>query len=430
MRVFFVPAFQCCQPDPCSTTQDCNNPMLDLSKKYHPETVSIRHGHRHTEEQEHSEPLFLTSSFVFQSAAQAAARFSGEEQGNVYSRFTNPTVAGFEQRLAAMEGAEYCVATASGMAAITGLFFTILKAGDHVVASSSIFGTSVSLFTKFFNRFGVETTFVELDDEQQWRDAIQANTKLFFLESPSNPLCRIADIRKIADIAHGDNILLAVDNAFCTSALQQPFSFGADFVLHTATKYLDGQGRCVGGAILTNDQTARDELVGMMRTCGPSMSPFNAWTFTKGLETLSLRMAQHSRNAMGLARWLCAHDAVLSVNYPGLESHPQHDLAKKQCRPLMPNENSGFGGIVSFEVKGGRDQAWSVIDNTEFLSITANLGDAKTTITHPATTTHGRLTQDQRDLANISDRLIRVSTGLEHVDDIIADLKTGLDLLL
>ncbi|NKB78026.1 MAG: O-succinylhomoserine sulfhydrylase [Gammaproteobacteria bacterium] len=405
--------------------------MLDLTKSYHPQTVAIRHGHERTFQQEHTEAIFATSSFVFDNAAQAAGRFSGTEEGNVYSRFTNPTVTNFEHRLGAMEEGEYCVAMASGMAAISSLVLTLLNAGDHVVCSSSLFGTSVSLFCKIFNRFGVETTFVDLASPEQWRNAIKKNTRLFFLESPSNPLCEIADIRVIAEIAHTSDILLTVDNAFCTPALQQPLKLGADIVVHSATKYLDGQGRCVGGAVVTNHKSIYQELIAIMRTSGPCLSPFNAWTFSKGLETLALRMMQHSKNALELAKWLQDQDVVNTVNYPGLSSHPQHELAKSQRNDVIQENDDqgveGLGGVVSFDVLGGKQGAWNVIDSTSFLSITANLGDVKTTITHPATTTHGRISQAQRDEARISDGLIRVSVGLEYVGDIISDLKTGLD---
>ena len=394
--------------------------MQKLSDQYHPQTVAIRYGHQRSAEREHNEPIFTTSSFVFDDAAQAAALFSGDEQGNVYSRFTNPTVRGFENRLAAMEGGRFGLATASGMAAVSGLLLGLLKSGDHVVASAELFGSTVSAFTKVFNRFGVNTTFVNLTDLAQWRAAIRPDTRLLFLESPSNPLCEIADIKAIATIAKTAGVPLAVDNAFCTSVMQRPLEFGADIVVHTATKYLDGQGRCIGGALVTDDEKIYDDLFAMLRTTGPCMSPFNAWVFSKGLETLSLRMKQHCDHAMQLARRLERHPAVDKVYYPGLESHPQHPLAKR----LLPH---GFGGVVAFEVRGGREQAWRVIDSTRFLSITANLGDVKTTITHPATTTHARISDQERARAGIRDNLIRVSVGLEHIDDIIADLKIGLD---
>jgi O-succinylhomoserine sulfhydrylase len=393
--------------------------MSSQPQHYHRQTNAIRYGHHRTPEREHNEPIFTTSSFVFESAQQASDLFNGELEGNIYSRFTNPTVAGFENRLAAMEGGRYCVATSSGMAAINGLALALLNSGDHIVASTGLFGSTVSLFTKFLNRFGISTSFVNLTDIEQWKLAIRPNTRLIFLETPSNPLCEIADVAAIAGIAKEAGILLAVDNAFCTPVLQQPLSLGADIVVHTATKYLDGQGRCVGGALVTDNESLYEDLFSMLRTTGPCMSPFNAWTFSKGLETLEIRMNHHCKNALALAEWLDTHPAVTRVYYPGLESHPQHDLAKSQ--------HSGFGGIVSFEVKGVKHEAWEVIDATRFLSITANLGDVKTTITHPATTTHARITQQERDRARITDSLIRVSVGLEHIDDIVGDLKMGLE---
>ena len=395
--------------------------MHELSDRYHPQTAAIRCGHRRSAEREHNEPIFTTSSFVFDDAAQAAALFSGDRQGNVYSRFTNPTVRGFENRLAAMEGGRFGLATASGMAAVCGLLLGLLKVGDHVVASAELFGSTVSVFTKVFKRFGVDTTFVKISDLAQWRAALRTNTRLLFLESPSNPLCEIADVEAIAAIAKSAQAPLAVDNAFCTPVLQQPLALGADIVVHTATKYLDGQGRCVGGALVTDDEKIYDDLFAMLRTTGPCMSPFNAWVFSKGLETLALRMKQHCDNALQLAAWLAQHPAVEKVYYPGLESHPQHGLAKRLFED--------FGGVVAFEVGGGREQAWRVIDSTRLLSVTANLGDAKTTITHPATTTHARITPDERTRAGIHDNLIRVAAGLEHIDDIIADLKIGLDAI-
>ena len=396
--------------------------MHNDQDKYHRQTAAIRCGHRRTAEREHNEPIFTTSSFVFESASQAAELFSGDLEGNIYSRFTNPTVSGFENRLAALEGGRYCVATASGMAAINGLVLALLKAGDHIVSSSGLFGSTVTLFSKFYEKFGVDTSYVNMTDPEQWKISIRPNTRLLFLETPSNPLCEIADIAAIAQIARDAGALLVVDNAFCTPILQQPLALGADVVVHTATKYLDGQGRCVGGALVTDDEDIYEDLFSMLRTTGPTMSPFNAWTFTKGLETLALRMKQHCANALAVARWLKTHKAVERVYYPGLQSHPQHELAKTQ--------HSGYGGIVSFEVRGGRYEAWEMIDGTEFLSITANLGDAKTTITHPASTTHSRITQQERDRARITDSLVRVSVGLEHVEDIIADLQKGLDRLL
>lgn len=382
------------------------------------ETLAVRAGQHRTHEGEHSEPIFPTSSYVFDSAAAAAARFSGEEPGNIYSRFTNPTVRTFEERLAAMEGAERCVATASGMSAIYATCAGLLESGDHIVSSRSIFGSTTLLFTNFLQKFGIETTFVAQEDVDEWAQAIRPETKLLFLETPSNPLTAIADIRALAELAHTHDCLLAVDNCFCTPVLQRPLELGADIVIHSATKYLDGQGRCVGGAVVGSQDTVGEGVYGFLRTCGPSMSPFNAWVFLKGLETLSLRMKAHCASSQALAEWLQDQPAIERVYYPGLASHPQHDLASVQ--------QSGYGGIVSFEVKGGQAAAWKVIDNTHICSITANLGDAKTTITHPATTTHGRLTAEQRAEAGISDGLVRVAVGLETLGDLIDDLQRGL----
>ena len=381
-------------------------------------TRAVRAGQHRTHEGEHSEPIFLTSSYVFRNAAEAAARFAGTEPGNIYSRFTNPTVRSFEQRLAALEEAEACVATASGMVAILSTCLALLKAGDHIVSSRNVFGSTVLLFNNYLGRFGVETTYVPLTDPAAWERAIRPNTRLLFLETPSNPLTEIADIARLAKLAHAHGCLLVVDNVFCTPALQQPLKLGADLVIHSATKYLDGQGRCVGGAIVGNRELVGKEVYGFLRTCGPSLSPFNAWVFLKGLETLALRMKAHSENALALAEWLERQPRVQRVYYPGLASHPQHELAKRQ--------QSGFGGVVSFEVESGREAAWRLIDATRIISITANLGDTKSTITHPATTTHGRLTPEQRAEAGIGDGLIRVSVGLEDVEDLKKDLARGL----
>jgi O-succinylhomoserine sulfhydrylase len=382
------------------------------------DTRAVRAGQHRTNEGENSEPIFLTSSYVFKNAAEAAARFSGAEPGNIYSRFTNPTVRAFEERLATLEGGEKCVATASGMVAILSTCLALLKSGDHVVSSRNIFGASVLLFNNYLAKFGIETSYVSLTDYGAWEKAIKPNTKLLFLETPSNPLTEIADIARLAKIAHAKGCLLVVDNVFCTPVLQQPLKLGADIVIHSATKYLDGQGRCVGGAVIGNKELVGEKVYGFMRTCGPSLSPFNAWVFLKGLETLSLRVKAHSANALELAQWLEKQKRVKRVYYPGLASHPQHELAKKQ--------QSGFGGIVSFEVDGGKDAAWKLIDSTRVISITANLGDTKSTITHPATTTHGRLTPEQRAEAGISDGLIRISVGLEDLEDIKKDLARGL----
>ena len=387
-----------------------------MSDDFHIDTLAVRAGTARSEFHEHSEALFLTSSFVFDSAAQAAARFKGEEPGPIYARFTNPTVTMFETRLAALEGAERCVAFASGMAAILATVMGLMKAGEHVVASRSLFGATVQLFGNILGRFGVETTFVSATDPQEWRRAVRPNTRLFFLESPSNPMTEVSDIAALAAIAKACGAWLAVDNCFCSPALQQPLKLGGDLVIHSATKYLDGQGRVLGGAVL-GGKDLLEGVFGFLRTAGPTLSAFNAWVLLKGMETLALRMERHSRSALELARWLEAQPWVARVFYPGLESHPQHELAMRQ-------QKSG-GGIVSFEVKGGREAAWHVIDRTRMLSITANLGDAKSTITHPATTTHGRLSEEQRAAAGISEGLLRVAVGLESVADIEADLLRG-----
>ena len=381
-------------------------------------TNAVRGGHERTNENEHSEPIFTTSSFVFSSAAEAAARFSGEETGNIYSRFTNPTVRIFEQRLASLEDAECCVATASGMSAITATILGLLKTGDHIVSSRSIFGTTTVLLTNIIARLGIDTTFVDLPDLGAWENAIRPETKLLFLETPSNPLGELVDIAALSEIAHKHGCLLAVDNCLCTPALQKPLDLGADIVIHSATKYIDGQGRCMGGAVCGTNDVVGDGVFGFLRSAGPTMSAFNAWVFLKGLETLKLRMMAHSAAALELAEWLEQQPEVKRVYYPGLQSHPQHALAKTQ--------QSGFGGVVSFELNGGKDESWRLIDSTRLLSITANLGDAKTTITHPATTTHGRLTPEQRNEAGISDSLIRVAVGLEEIDDIKDDLLRGM----
>ncbi|MCU7942330.1 MAG: O-succinylhomoserine sulfhydrylase [Candidatus Thiodiazotropha sp. (ex Cardiolucina cf. quadrata)] len=384
-------------------------------------TQAVRVGHHRTPEGEHAEPIFPTSSFVFRSAAEAAARFSGDEPGNIYSRFTNPTVRTFEERLAALEGGECCVATASGMSAIMSTCIGLLQTGDHIVSSRSVFGSTTMLFNKYLTRFGVETSFVDLNDLQAWEAALRPETKLLFLETPSNPLTDVADITHLSELAHARDCLLVVDNCFCTPALQQPLKLGADIVIHSATKFLDGQGRCVGGAVVGSQEVVGDAVFGVLRTAGPTMSPFNAWVFLKGLETLELRMHAHSRNAQVLAEWLEQHPQVERVYFPGLASHPQHTLAMKQQRAP--------GSIVSFNVKGGQPAAWTVIDSTRVLSITANLGDTKTTITHPATTTHGRLTPEERTQAGIQNGLVRIAVGLENVEDIKNDLARGLDSL-
>jgi len=381
-------------------------------------TRAIRTGHQRTAEGEHGEPIFPTSSFVFDSAAQAAARFGGEEPGNIYSRFTNPTVRNFEQRLASLEAGERAVATSSGMAAILATFMGLLKAGDHVVSSRSIFGTSVILFNNYLGKFGVETTFVPLTDLSAWEKAIRAETKLLFLETPSNPLAEVADITALAELAHARGCLLVVDNCFCTPALQQPLKLGADIIVHSATKYLDGQGRCIGGAVVGAADVGGKHVYGFLRTCGPTMSPFNAWVFLKGLETLKLRMETHSKSALALAQWPQRQASVKKAHYTGLESHPQHALASKQ--------QSAHAGVLSFQVNASKEAASKLTDATPLLSITANLRHPKTTTTHPATTTHGRLKPEERAAAGISDGLSRVAVGLEEVEDIIADLERGL----
>ncbi len=391
---------------------------MDNLDEYGFETLAVRAGQTRTGEGEQSEPIFPTSSFRFDCAAQAAARFGGTEAGNIYSRFTNPTVRTFEQRLAALEGGESCVATSSGMAAILSTVMGLLRSGDHIVSSRSIFGTTVVLFDNYCAKFGVETTYVPLTDLDAWRAAIRPNTRLLYVETPSNPLTEVADIRALADLAHAHGCLLAVDNCFCTPALQQPLKLGADIVIHSATKYIDGQGRCIGGAVVGSDELVGKNVFSFLRTAGPTMSPFNAWVFLKGLETLKLRMQAHCANALALARWLEQQPQVARVHYPGLTSHPQHALASTQ--------QSGYGGIVSFEVEGGREAAWRVVDATRVISITANLGDAKSTITHPATTTHGRLSAEQKAVAGIGEGLVRISVGLEDVADLQADLARGL----
>jgi len=378
-------------------------------------TRAVRAGQVRTEEGEHSEPIFATSSFVFKNAAEAAERFA-TVSGNIYSRITNPTVRNFEQRLASLEGGERCIATASGMAAIFTTCLGLLKAGEHIVASRSLFGPTVSLFNQVLSKLDISTSFVDLTDIDSWQAAIQDNTKVLFLETPSNPLIDVADIAAIAKVAHANDCLLVVDNCFCTPVLQQPLALGADIVIHSATKYLDGQGRCLGGAIVGSEQLVGGDIFAVFRSSGSTMSPFNAWVFLKGLETLDLRMQRHCDNAEALAVWLSEQEAVKHVYYPGLMNHPQYQLAKQQ--------QTRFGGIISFEV-ADQTAAWQIMDATQIMSITANLGDAKSTITHPATTTHGRITPEQRASAGISDGLIRISVGLEDVEDLKNDLQNG-----
>ena len=384
------------------------------------DTLAVRAGQIRTGELEHSDPIFPTSSFVYGSAAQAAARFGGEEPGNIYSRFTNPTVQAFEGRIAAMEGGERAVATASGMAAILSTCMALLKAGDHVVCSRGVFGTTNVLFQKYMAKFGVETSFVSLTNMDEWTQAVRPETRMLFIETPSNPLCEVADMKALATLAHDNDALFVVDNCFCTPVLQRPLEHGADIIIHSATKYLDGQGRCVGGVVV-GPNALMDEVYGFLRSAGPTMSPFNAWVFLKGLETLPIRMRAHCDNALQLAMWLEEQPAVEEVFYAGLESHPQHELAKQQ--------QSGFGGVLSFRLEGDRKEAWQFIDATRMISITANLGDVKTTITHPATTTHGRLSPEDKHAAGITENLVRISVGIEAVEDLKTDLARGFQAL-
>ena len=385
--------------------------MNKLPNKFN--TNAVRAGINMTEEGEHSEAMFLTSSFVFENAQQASDRFKNVEKGNVYSRFTNPTVRVFEERLASLVEAEQCVATSSGMSAILSLFMSLCQPGDHIVVSRSIFGTTVQLFNNILKRWGIDISYVDLKEDLEWKAAITNKTKFFFVETPSNPLTELCNIKDLASIAHEANIKLVVDNCFCTPALQKPLLHGADIIIHSATKYLDGQGRCLGGAVLGSKEDMT-EVYGFLRTAGPTLSAFNAWVFTKSLETLNIRMQAHSSNAMLLATWLEKQKKVTKVYYPGLESHPQYALANTQ--------QSSPGGVLSFEVKGGMSEAWSLIDSTKLLSITANLGDVKTTITHPTSTTHSRLSDQERIEVGINDNLVRIAVGLEDIDDIIGDL--------
>jgi O-succinylhomoserine sulfhydrylase len=389
-----------------------------MVKKLDTATQGVRAGQKRSQFREHSEALYLTSSFVFENAAQAADGFIGGSGDFVYSRFTNPTVSMFQDRLAALEGAEACVATASGMSAILATAMALLKAGDHIVCSNAVFGATVQLFGTILSRFGVQTTFVSQSDVAEWERAVRPETRLLFVETPSNPLTEISDIAALAAVARKANAVLAVDNCFCTPALQKPLALGADLVIHSATKYLDGQGRVLGGAVLGSSKLVTEKVFPFLRTAGPSLSPFNAWVILKGMETLELRMRAQSAAALELARWLESHKAVARVHYPGLESHPQHALARRQ--------QSAGGAVLSFEVKGGKDAAWRVIDSSELISITGNLGDVKSTITHPATTTHGRISPEARAAAGITDGLVRVSVGLESVADLQADLSRGL----
>jgi O-succinylhomoserine sulfhydrylase len=390
-----------------------------MSDDFELETLALHTGIHRSQFNEHSEALYLTSSFVFDSAAQAEARFSDAEPGNIYSRFTNPTVTALQERLAALEGAEACVATSSGMSAILACVMGLLSAGDHIIASRSLFGATVSLFGNILKRFNIETTFVPATDLAAWEAAIRPETKLLFIETPSNPLTEISDIAALAAVAKKAGAWLAVDNCFCSPALQRPLELGADLVIHSATKYLEGQGRVLGGAVLGRREIVMEGgIFGFLRTAGPSLSPFNAWVILKGMETLNIRMERHSENALEIARWLEAQSAVAKVYYPGLPSHPQYELARRQQRT--------GGGIVSFELEKGREAAWKVVDSVRMISITANLGDAKSTLTHPATTTHGRISQESRDAAGITEGLLRIAVGLEAIKDIKADLARGL----
>ena len=384
------------------------------------ETLAVRAGQHRTPEAEHGEALFMTSSYVFRSAADAAARFAGDVPGNVYSRYTNPTVRAFEERIAALEGAEQAVATASGMAAILAMVMGLCSAGDHVLVSRSVFGSTISLFEKYLKRFGIQVDYPPLSDLDAWKAACKPNTRLLFVESPSNPLAELVDIAALAEIAHAHGALLAVDNCFCTPALQQPLKLGADLVMHSATKFIDGQGRCLGG-VLAGPAELMKEMVGFLRTAGPTLSPFNAWLFLKGLETLRIRMQAHCAAAQQLAEWLEAQPGVERVYYAGLASHPQHELARRQ--------QSAFGAVVSFEVSGGKEGAWRFMDATRMISITTNLGDTKSTIAHPASTSHGRLSPAERAAAGINDNLIRLAVGLEAVEDLKADLARGIAAL-
>jgi O-succinylhomoserine sulfhydrylase len=394
--------------------------MKDIDwNDYSVETQAIRAGQQRTHEGEHSMPIFMTSSYVFDSAEAASLRFTGQEPGNIYSRFTNPTVDTFQKRLAVMEQGERCLAFASGMAAIMAVGMSLLKSGDHVVCSRSVFGNTVLTFQNYFGKFGVETSFVELANLDAWEAAIQPNTQFLFVETPSNPMMELVDIRALAEIAHKKGCLLVVDNVFCTPIMQQPIVLGADIVVHSATKYIDGQGRAVGGAVIASEEMIEKYIYPYLRTGGATMSAFNAWIFLSGLETLAVRMKAHCDSAFELAKWLETQPAVEKVHYPGLKSHAQHELAKQQ--------QSHFGAVVSFELKGGKEQAWKLIDSTQMLSITANLGDVKSTITHPASTTHGRLAPEVKLAAGITEGLVRISVGLENVEDIKKDILRGLN---
>lgn len=415
------------KPENTGLDPNWDNDALDLSEGYGMQTIAVRAGHYRTEEGEHNEAIFATSSYVYKSAADAAAHFNGDKKGNVYSRHTNPTVRTFERRLAALEGGERAVATASGMGAILTMCLAYLEEGDHLLAAKQLFGSSVGLFNNFISKFGVEVTYVDCFDNTAWQNAIKPNTKVLYCETPSNPLGQIADLRGISNIAKAQGALFIVDNCFATPAIQRPLDFGADVVIHSATKYIDGQGRVLGGALVGSDELMQQAFT-VVRSGGVSMSPFNAWIFIKGLETLSLRMKVHCENANKIAQFLEQHHNVAKVHFSGLASHPMHTLAAAQH-----HRANCFGAIMGFEVKSDKfDEqaaAWHVIDSTKMISITNNLGDAKTTVTHPATTTHFRLGSEVRQAAGVSDTLIRLSVGLEDVDDIIRDLARGLDSL-
>jgi O-succinylhomoserine sulfhydrylase len=393
------------------------NERRELLRAARPDTLAVRAGQRRGPEGEHAEALYLTSSYVFGSAAEAAERFSGEAAGNVYSRYTNPTVRNFEERIAALEGAEQAVATASGMAAMLTACMSWLSAGDHIVCSRGVFGSTTVLLNRFISRFGVEVSYVAPTDYAGWRAALRPRTRMFFLETPSNPMIEIVDIARVAEIARPASVIFVVDNCFLTPVLQRPLALGADVVMHSATKYIDGQGRVLGG-VLCGASSLMEQAVAFMRSAGPSLSPFNAWVLLKGLETLRLRMEAHSASALALARWLEGQPHVIRVNHCGLESHPQHALALQQQR--------GFGGVMSFELAGGQEAAWRFIDATRLMSVTANLGDAKTTVVHPATTTHGRLSPAEREEQGIWPGLVRVAVGLEDIEDLRDDISRGL----
>ncbi|MES1954760.1 O-succinylhomoserine sulfhydrylase [Salinisphaera hydrothermalis] len=392
---------------------------IDYDPEWGTATRGVRAGTHRGPDGEHSSAIYMTSSFVFDSAEACAARFAGEEPGNIYSRFTNPTVDAFCDRLAAMEGGEACVATGSGMSAILATCLATLESGDHIVAAHTLFGSTIGMFNNYLGKLGIRTTYVAPDDVEAWKAAIEPNTKMLFVETPSNPLTEIVDLGALGALADDHGAWLVVDNCFCTPALQRPLELGAHIVTHSATKYIDGQGRALGGAVVGDADVVGERVFRFLRTCGPSMSPFNAWVFYKALETLEVRMRAHCENAGRVAQWLESQPGVEHVYYPGLTSHPQHDLAAKQ-------QPGGFGGIVSFDVKGGREGAFKLINSTQMLSITANLGDTRTTIVHPASTTHARISAEDRARAGIGDGLVRVSVGLENVDDIIADLWRGL----